>query len=248
MRKLALLALLAAGCTADASESSIEGSTSAGSTGSQTSSTASSMPVDLTEPPASTSPATSASTSTTRSSSDSSTEGISPEDTSSTGSDPFDDRLFPLEIGRVWTYEVTPSGAVPTCAGGTFSEEVLGVVEVGGEPAFEMTSFCTAVDRTVFRVDGDVVDLDNGGRWIRVLDEPVEEGHGWNSTGPIDYTWRSEGSVTVPAGTFESCWTRVQVVSYTAETTFCRGVGMVRSLSSDLSGAGWDAELTVLSP
>jgi hypothetical protein len=35
----------------------------------------------------------------------------------------------------------------------------------------------------------------------------------------------------------------VQNVSYTAYNTYCRGVGLVRSYSEDLNGAGWDAVL-----
>jgi hypothetical protein len=50
----------------------------------------------------------------------------------------------------------------------------------------------------------------------------------------------------VPAGTYEDAWTRVQRVSYPADTTLCRGVGMVRSVSSDLSGSGRDTVLSAM--
>ncbi len=57
------------------------------------------------------------------------------------------------------------------------------------------------------------------------------------------YTWESAGSVTMPAGTFNDCWTARQNVSYTAYQTYCPGVGMVESYSEDLAGNGWTAQL-----
>lgn len=159
------------------------------------------------------------------------------------GSDP-DGRLFPVEAGRVWTYDVSTFGGFPVCAPGTHDEAAGDAMVVGGREAFEVTSFCPAAGTSVISVDGDVVDLYYQGGWIRTLDTPVEEGHSWTSTGAIQYVWRDEGSVTVPAGQFEDCWRREQVVNYSAYTIFCRGVGAVRHYSMDLAGAGWDAVLT----
>jgi hypothetical protein len=42
---------------------------------------------------------------------------------------------------------------------------------------------------------------------------------------------------------YTDCWTAKQNVSYTAYMTYCRGAGMVRSYSQDLTGSGWDAKL-----
>jgi hypothetical protein len=75
------------------------------------------------------------------------------------------------------------------------------------------------------------------------IDPTLVDGHTWSYFNS-SYTWKRETSVTVPAGTYTDCWTANQNVSYTAYNTFCRGVGMVHSYSSDLSGNGWDAKLT----
>jgi hypothetical protein len=173
------------------------------------------------------------------------TGSTSLEDSSAdgTGGEPTDDRLLPLEPGRSWTYDVTTFGTTPVCSSGEHTEAVLEAVDVEGRSGFEVSSFCPAAGTSVLAVEGDVADLLYQSDWIRVLDVPVEEGHTWTSTGPIEYVWRDAGTVTVPAGTFSDCWTREQIVAYTAYTTFCRGVGAVRHVSMDLSGSGWDAVL-----
>jgi hypothetical protein len=154
-----------------------------------------------------------------------------------------DARLLPLELGRTWTYDVSTFGDFPVCSPGMHDDAVLGEVQQDGRAAFEVSSFCPAAGTSIISVDGDIVELWVQGGWIRVLDVPVEEGHMWSSTGAIQYVWRDAGTVTVPAGTFDDCWRREQIVSYTAYTVFCRGVGAVRHFSMDLAGAGWDAVL-----
>jgi hypothetical protein len=76
---------------------------------------------------------------------------------------------------------------------------------------------------------------------LRVVDAPVMAGHSW-SNGVATVTWRDAGTVTVPAGTFESCF-RAEI-SADSYTTFCRGVGPVRWYVKDTSGNGYDAQLT----
>jgi len=159
-----------------------------------------------------------------------------------------DERLYPLAVGRSWTYEVGAVGAGAVCAPGTYSEEVLGTTSVGGREAFEVAGWCSAVGTNYLASDGDKVEVYYNGGWIVVLDTPVEEGHTWTSTGPVVYTWKQEGAVTVPAGTFDDCWRREQQVSYTAYTIYCRGVGAVIDYSQDLAGNGWDARLSASSP
>jgi hypothetical protein len=154
-------------------------------------------------------------------------------------------KLFPLAVGYRWTYDVQPVGAGSTCASGTTMQEVTGTRMVDGKQAFDLVSFCAAAGTSeVAPVGaGDEVDLDYQGTWLVMIDPTLVDGHSWpyfNS----GYTWHKEASVTVPAGTFTDCWTAKQNVSYTATLTYCRGVGMVRSYSSDLNGSGWDAQLT----
>lgn len=159
-----------------------------------------------------------------------------------------DEGIYPLSVGRTWTFEVAAVGAGSVCAAGTHSDEVLAEVTVDGRGALEVRSWCSAAGTSTLYREGDRVESRYMDGWIVVLDTPVEEGHTWTSTGPIRYTWRREGSVTVPAGTYDDCWRREQQVAYTAYTIFCRGVGPVRDYSEDLSGAGWDARLTARGP
>ena len=80
-----------------------------------------------------------------------------------------------------------------------------------------------------------------------VLDSMVQEGHGWTEIPNISFTWHREASVVVPAGTFSDCWTARQDVTYTAFSTYCRGIGPVRVYSQDLRGNGFDAQLSAKS-
>ena len=119
---------------------------------------------------------------------------------------------------------------------------------VDGRNAFDLLSFCVAAGTSEVAPtgSGDEVDLDYQGTWLVMIDPTLVDGESWtyfNSS----YTWHRETSITVPAGTWTDCWTAQQNVSYTAYMTYCRGVGMVRSYSSDLNGQGWDAQLTAKS-
>ena len=166
----------------------------------------------------------------------------------STGTgEPGSDRLLPLEVGTRWVYDVGAVGAGAVCATGEHASEVLGTATIRGREAFEVSSFCAVAGSSFLspEPDSDVVLFDYGGEWLTVLDEPVEEGHSWAYFN-TSFVWRSEGTVTVPAGTFEDCWSTVQEVSYEAYTTYCRGVGPVRSYSEDLGGNGWDAVLVAV--
>ncbi len=163
------------------------------------------------------------------------------------GANGGDDRLYPVEVGRSWTYQVAAVGAGAVCSPGSYSEVITGQESVGGRTAFAVDNWCSAVGTTYASVDGDLVETWYNGGWITALDTPVEEGHTWNMTSAVSYTWHDAGTVTVPAGTFDDCWNREQNVSYTAYTIYCRGVGVVRSYSQDLGGNGWDAQLATKS-
>jgi hypothetical protein len=154
-----------------------------------------------------------------------------------------DDRIDPIALGRSWTYEVEEIGTFAYCPSGSHTGETIAEVEKNGKQAFEVTSLCQNLPSSLYAVEGDVVFVDYQDTWVLALDAPVEEGHTW-SNGASTFTWHDEGSVTVPAGTFDDCWRATQNVAYEAYTIFCRGVGPVHWRSVDLTGNGFDAVLT----
>jgi len=152
--------------------------------------------------------------------------------------------LYPLALGDRWTFTVAAVGAGSTCAPGTTSQTVVSADAVGGRPAFQMTSFCSGITGTYdySAPGGDEIDFYYENAWAPLVDPTLVDGHSWTYFN-TSYTWKRETSITVPAGTYDDCWTAVQDVSYTAYMTYCRGVGLVRSYSSDLTSSGWDAQL-----
>jgi hypothetical protein len=161
-------------------------------------------------------------------------------DSSGTGSK----HLYPLALGETWTFDVSAVGAGSVCAPGTHMQAVVSANSIGGRDAFQMTSFCTGITGTnnYSAPGGDEIDFYYQTSWLVLVDPMLVDGHSWQYFN-ASYTWKRETSVSVPAGTFDDCWTAQQDVSYTAYLTYCRGVGLVRSYSSDLTGAGWDAQL-----
>ena len=152
--------------------------------------------------------------------------------------------LYPLAVGDTWTFDVTAVGAGSICSPGTYMQSVVSANPVGGRDAFQMTNFCTGVSGTYdySKPGGDEIDFYYSDSWLVLVDPTLMDGHSWTYFN-TSYTWKRETSVTVPAGTYTDCWTAQQNVSYTAYLTYCRDVGLVRSYSSDLTGAGWDAQL-----
>jgi hypothetical protein len=153
-------------------------------------------------------------------------------------------KLYPLAVGYTWTYAVAAVGAGSTCTPGTQVQQVTGTQTVDGRQAFDVSSFCAAVGTSELApaATGDEVDYDYSGTWLELVDPTLVAGTTWTYY-DTSFTWVSVPSITVPAGTYTDCWTAQQNVSYTAYTTYCRGVGPVRSYSADLTGAGWDAQL-----
>jgi hypothetical protein len=174
-------------------------------------------------------------------------DGSTSDAASSSGSG-SSSKLYPLAVGYSWTYDVQAVGAGSVCAAGTQVQSVTGTQTIDGKSAFDVASFCAAAGTSEIAPvgTGDEVDLDYQGSWLEMIDPTLAEGETWSYFNS-SYTWHRETSVTVPAGTYSDCWTANQNVSYTAYMTYCRGVGMVRSYSSDLTGAGWDAKLTAKS-
>jgi hypothetical protein len=156
--------------------------------------------------------------------------------------------LYPLAVGNRWSYNVQPVGGGSICAPGSHDQHVLSANAAGGRPAFQLDNFCSGAAGTYdySQPAGDAVDFYYQGSWAPLIELPLQEGHSWSYFNS-GYTWHRETSVTVPAGTFTDCWTAQQNVSYTAYLTYCRGAGLVRSYSSDLTGSGWDAQLAAKS-
>jgi hypothetical protein len=153
-----------------------------------------------------------------------------------------DQRIDPIALGRSWTYDVTTFGTYPLCPAGQQTGSATSAATVDGKSAILVKSLCMNAGSSYYAIDGDVVQVDYQGTWLLALDAPVAEGHTW-SDGASSFTWHDAGAVTVPAGTFNDCWSATQNVAYEAYTIFCRGVGPVRWYSKDASGDGFDAEL-----
>lgn len=163
---------------------------------------------------------------------------------SGSGSSSGSTALYPLAAGDSWTYSVAAVGTGSICAAGVHEQHVVSENMVAGRAAFQMTSFCSAVAGTYdYAPRGDdEVDFYYQGSWLTLVDPTLTEGRTWPYF-TTSYHWHREATVTVPAGSYDDCWTAIQNVSYTASLTYCRGVGLVRSYSSDLAGSGWDAKL-----
>jgi hypothetical protein len=161
---------------------------------------------------------------------------------SGSGSGSADDRLYPLEVGRTWTYDVTSTYA--SCPAGSVETTVLSSGTTDGRTTFDVSSFCGETASTA--VDGDRVDeyYDWGPTgWMRELDEPVQDGYTWTTTnGSATFTMSYSDAGTV-AG-HASCWKVTQNVSYTTYWVYCRGVGLVTYDLVDLAGGTIHADLT----
>lgn len=150
--------------------------------------------------------------------------------------------LFPLALGNRWTYVVLndPTGY---CDQTYLDEEAYATDELDGVSCFVLSSPCyapdPAYDSRLAVVDDEVVQrLDE--TWRAVLKAPVAEGTGWivpYGTESFGYGWYFEGEVTVPAGTFQNCWSRRLSPPEASPDidTYCPGVGPVRRTSTDLT-------------
>ena len=152
-----------------------------------------------------------------------------------------DDRLYPLEVGRTWTYDITST--YPSCPAGQHDMQVTASGTTDGRATFDVTGFCGLAAPT--SVVGDVVEsyFDWGPTgWMRVLDEPVAANHTWTTTnGSATFTMTYSDAGTV-AG-HDGCWKVTQNVQYTTYWIYCRGVGMVEYDLVDLAGGTIHAEL-----
>lgn len=156
-----------------------------------------------------------------------------------------DRRLYPLAIGRTWTYQV--QSTYPFCASGERTMAVLDSASVPRGEGFVLRSHCGF--ESVVLVDGDITESQNttgSGGWFRMTDEPTLNGHSWdtsNGQASFSMTYEELGRVETPAGAFDECWRVTQNVSYTMQWVYCRGVGMVSTNLVDLGGGYIRAEL-----
>ncbi|NVB77717.1 MAG: hypothetical protein HOV81_04920 [Kofleriaceae bacterium] len=152
-----------------------------------------------------------------------------------------DDRLYPLEVGRTWTYDVTST--YPSCPAGMRQMKVLSAGTTEGRATFEVQGFCGLTGHT--SIAGDKVEeyFDWGPTgWMRSLDEPVSAGHTWTTTnGSATFTMSYSDAGAV--GSYTDCWKVTQNVSYTTYWIYCRGTGLVRYEMVDLGGGTIRADL-----
>jgi hypothetical protein len=158
------------------------------------------------------------------------------------GSGGTDRRLYPLEEGRIWTYDVTST--YTSCPAGRRSLRVLSRSTTDGRATFRVAGYCGAVVET--SLEGDRVETyyDWGPRgWYRYLDGTVADQHTWtttNGSATFTQTYHAEGGV---AGSHTGCWKVVQNVSYTSYWIHCEGVGLVFAEMIDLGGGVIRAKL-----
>jgi hypothetical protein len=160
------------------------------------------------------------------------------------GQGPLGD-LLPLAVGYQWTYDVQHLGAQDKCANGVpdTTTVVLNTTTVDGKDGLNVDYFCSMP--LVLRSDGDFVEFHQGSGWQTLFEPPVVEGHSWACYMGATCTWKSAGSITVPAGTFSNCWTAIVdfMTGEIRERTYCRGVGQVTSYYETLDGNGYTAKL-----
>ncbi len=152
------------------------------------------------------------------------------------------DGLNPLEVGRTWNYTVTSTYS--SCPAGAKTTRVLSEGTTDGRATFEVQGFCGLTGHTA--VDGDRVEdyYDWGPTgWMRSLDEPVSDGHAWqttNGSATFGMTYANVGTM----GGYSDCWKVTQQVQYTTYWIYCRSVGLVKYEMIDLAGGTIRAELT----
>jgi hypothetical protein len=152
-----------------------------------------------------------------------------------------EDRLYPLEVGRTWTYDVTSTYG--SCPAGRHDTRVVSTGTTDGRATFEVASFCGLTGHT--SVAGNVVEeyYDWGPTgWMRSLDEPVADGHRWTTTNGSATFGMTYSKAEDVAG-YTDCWKVTQDVSYTSYWIYCRGVGLVKYEIVDLAGGTIRAEL-----
>jgi len=134
--------------------------------------------------------------------------------------------LFPLKEGYSWTYQVTTEH-VCEGQGNLVTREASGPAEFEGKTTFEVTrAFCTN-ETQVFAVEDDGIFQWNE-EWTPALPSPIDTDVEWEG---IDgkYRYRYDGNVSVAAGVYGGCWTRLVEEDDKLRLTFWPRVGIVRA-------------------
>jgi hypothetical protein len=153
--------------------------------------------------------------------------------------------LFPLVVGKVWSYKVTAIGNGGACGAGNSDQKITKEEMLDGKQAFTVTSWCAGAGDGKFAAGtGDEVFYRYNNMWQTILSGTVSDGAEWTFQG-LKYKWKKEGTVTVTAGKFDDCWSAVRGDIATVYDTYCRGVGAVRH-HNEQGGNGFDAELTAV--
>jgi hypothetical protein len=153
--------------------------------------------------------------------------------------------LFPLAIGREWTYKVTKVGAGGACGEGTFTSKVSDSKEVGGKTAYTVTPWCSGTSDSALYApgEGDEVFFRFNNEWQTVLDGKVADGATWTFQG-LEYSWKFLGMQTITGVVFTDCWGVERADEPFVYSVYCRGVGPLRH-HNEVDGNGYDAELVL---
>lgn len=153
------------------------------------------------------------------------------------------EELYPLEVGRRWDYVIT-RGARAGCDDGTVSTTVTGTgVDEDGSTYYRLEQSCGGYPSSEVKRGGDQLWIRSGGSadWYLFMQLPASEGAQWAAGGASGavYGWSREGTVSVPAGTFEGCWRRSQI-GYENWEVYCPGVGPVTQDFHQWQDEGYD--------
>jgi hypothetical protein len=147
-----------------------------------------------------------------------------------TGGDSGDDRLLPLEVARVWTFQLTAIDPASPANCPRPEADVTGTATNGTQPGWAYRPTCSDQAFDFFMNGDDIWRYPTGVRddaqRFQYASAPVQEGATW-TTGTDRFVWRDAGSVQSPAGTFDHCWRRAPQSANAVSVTFCRGVGVV---------------------
>jgi hypothetical protein len=135
--------------------------------------------------------------------------------------------LFPAALGHSWTFEITSN--FQNCQG-THTGSVIG--ENGNQ--FTITPICDNNPNATVVVSTQSVDVAENGGTVHQIAEPVAEGATFTTFNNNTATWHSEGTVTLPAGTFSNCWRTTIGPSF---TIYCPGAGTVHIHEEQQNGS-----------
>lgn len=154
-------------------------------------------------------------------------------------------RLFPLDLGWHWTWQVTYEAGIinlgTDCSDGVYQQDTRGVaVGPDGIVGTQIDAFCSdAGDVQIYTYNSQGVDYSYDGLWHPLLYGPLENGAEWTIDGDLVATWNGPNPINVAAGTYDDCWTAVVYqasVGYTTRQVYCPEVGNVYIELTDAGG------------